>query len=73
MVWKKLCQKTTMVCTAKDLLEWNNFPKGLGVLLVLKDASDIKSKLERMDYIGKIFNTHFLQKHYVLCYFNLLN
>ncbi|CAN1195647.1 Two-component response regulator-like APRR2 [Linum perenne] len=42
-----------MVCTANDLSEWKNFPKGLKVLLLEEDcnsAAEIKSKLEAMDY-----------------------
>uniref|UniRef100_A0A7N0VI28 Two-component response regulator-like APRR2 n=1 Tax=Kalanchoe fedtschenkoi TaxID=63787 RepID=A0A7N0VI28_KALFE len=47
-----------MVCTANDLLEWEDFPKGLRVLLLDKDAnyaSEIRSKLEGMDYIVSTF------------------
>ncbi|XP_056160496.1 two-component response regulator-like APRR2 isoform X2 [Syzygium oleosum] len=43
-----------MVCTASDLQEWKDFPKGLKVLLLDQDsdsASEIRSKLELMDYI----------------------
>jgi len=46
-----------MVCTASDLQEWKDFPKGLKVLLLDQDsdsASEIRSKLELMDYVGKI-------------------
>ncbi|CAN0842819.1 Two-component response regulator-like APRR2 [Linum grandiflorum] len=42
-----------MVCTANDLSEWKDFPKGLKVLLLDEDtnsAAEIKSKLESMDY-----------------------
>lgn len=45
-----------MVCTAGDLQEWKDFPKGLKVLLLDQDsdsASEIRSKLELMDYIGE--------------------
>ena len=44
-----------MVCSANDLQEWKDFPKGLRVLLVDGDtnsAEEIRSKLEAMDYIG---------------------
>ncbi|CAM8978889.1 unnamed protein product [Rhodiola kirilowii] len=47
-----------MVCTAKDLLEWKDFPKGLRVLLLEKDvnyAAEIRSKLEEMDYMVSVF------------------
>lgn len=47
-----------MVCTANDLLEWKDFPKGLRVLLLDEDrdsASEIKSKLEEMEYIVSAF------------------
>ncbi|XP_077235241.1 two-component response regulator-like APRR2 isoform X2 [Tasmannia lanceolata] len=47
-----------MVCSADDLLEWKDFPKGLRVLLLDEDrlsASEIKSKLEEMDYIVSMF------------------
>lgn len=43
-----------MVCTANDLLEWKDFPKGLRVLLLDEDkdsANEIKAKLEEMEYI----------------------
>ncbi|KAM7258646.1 hypothetical protein ACFE04_014387 [Oxalis oulophora] len=49
-----------MVCTANDLSAWKDFPKGLRVLLLDEDinsASQIKSKLEAMDYIVSIFCT----------------
>ncbi|WJX89335.1 Two-component response regulator-like [Trifolium repens] len=42
-----------MVCTANDLQEWKDFPKGLKVLLLQEDntsASEIRTKLEAMDY-----------------------
>ena len=45
-----------MVCTADDLLDWKDFPKGLKVLLIDGDscsAAEMRSKLEEMDYIGK--------------------
>ncbi|KAK7251845.1 hypothetical protein RIF29_35408 [Crotalaria pallida] len=45
--------KPAMVCTANDLQEWKDFPKGLKVLLLDGDsnsASDIRAKLEAMDY-----------------------
>ena len=44
-----------MVCTANDLLEWKDFPKGLRILLLDEDwnsAAEIKSKLEKMEFIG---------------------
>ena len=47
--------KPAMVCSANDLQEWKDFPKGLRVLLVDGDsnsAEDVRSKLEVMDYIG---------------------
>ncbi|XP_044503669.1 two-component response regulator-like APRR2 isoform X1 [Mangifera indica] len=47
-----------MVCTANDLSAWNDFPKGLRVLLLDEDtssAADIKLKLEAMDYIVSTF------------------
>ncbi|XP_058190201.1 two-component response regulator-like APRR2 isoform X1 [Rhododendron vialii] len=43
-----------MVCTANDLLGWKDFPKGLRVLLLDEDnssASEIRTKLEAMEYI----------------------
>lgn len=48
--------KPAMVCTANDLQQWKDFPKGLKVLLLQEDitcASEIRTKLEAMDYIGK--------------------
>ncbi|OIW10317.1 hypothetical protein TanjilG_28068 [Lupinus angustifolius] len=42
-----------MVCTANDLQEWKDFPKGLKVLLLdgdINSASEIRAKLEAMDY-----------------------
>nr|QSD99641.1 MYB family transcription factor [Melilotus albus] len=42
-----------MVCTANDLQGWKDFPKGLRVLLLEGDnnsASEIRAKLESMDY-----------------------
>lgn len=47
-----------MVCTANDLSAWKDFPKGLRVLLLDQDsdsATEMKLKLESMDYIGEIF------------------
>ncbi|XP_075641453.1 two-component response regulator-like APRR2 isoform X2 [Castanea sativa] len=47
-----------MVCSANDLQEWKDFPKGLRVLLVDGDsnsAEEIRSKLEAMDYIVSTF------------------
>jgi hypothetical protein len=44
-----------MVCTANDLQEWKDFPKGLEVLLLQEEntsASEIRTKLEAMDYNG---------------------
>ncbi|KAL6985815.1 Two-component response regulator-like [Sarracenia purpurea var. burkii] len=43
-----------MVCTANDLREWRDFPKGLRVLLLDEDINsvvEIRSKLEAMEYI----------------------
>ncbi|KAE9597402.1 hypothetical protein Lalb_Chr16g0386141 [Lupinus albus] len=45
-----------MVCTANDLQEWKDFPKGLKVLLLdgdINSASEISAKLLSMDYNGK--------------------
>ncbi|XP_074317811.1 two-component response regulator-like APRR2 isoform X2 [Silene latifolia] len=51
-----------MVCTANDLLEWKDFPKGLRVLLLDEDIDssiEIKSKLEQMEYIvTPVFSDH---------------
>lgn len=50
--------KPAMVCTANDLQEWKDFPKGLRVLLLDDDttsAAEIRSKLEEMDYIVSTF------------------
>lgn len=61
-----------MVCTANDLQEWKDFPKGLKVLLLDEDnssAAEIKSKLEAMDYIGE----KFLSSLFVFIIFPLLN
>uniref|UniRef100_A0A7N0U4A2 Two-component response regulator-like APRR2 n=1 Tax=Kalanchoe fedtschenkoi TaxID=63787 RepID=A0A7N0U4A2_KALFE len=47
-----------MVCTPDELVEWEDFPKGLRVLLLDRDvnyASEIRSKLEGMDYIVSTF------------------
>ncbi|XP_047306898.1 two-component response regulator-like APRR2 [Impatiens glandulifera] len=53
-----------MVYTANDLLNWKDFPKGLRVLLLLDQeeeeentdsTSQIRSKLEEMDYIVTTF------------------
>ncbi|KAF6135364.1 hypothetical protein GIB67_027238 [Kingdonia uniflora] len=47
-----------MVCTADDLLGWKDFPKGLRVLLLDEDEtflSEMKSKLEEMEYIVSTF------------------
>ncbi|CAI0418390.1 unnamed protein product [Linum tenue] len=47
-----------MVCTANDLSEWKDFPKGLKVLLLDEDissADEIRSKLEAMDYAVATF------------------
>jgi hypothetical protein len=44
-----------MVCTANDLQEWKDFPKGLRVLLLDGDityAAEMRSKLEGMNYNG---------------------
>ncbi|KAG6606226.1 Two-component response regulator-like APRR2, partial [Cucurbita argyrosperma subsp. sororia] len=43
-----------MVCTADDLQEWKDFPKGLRVLLLDRDshsAAEITSTLEEMEYV----------------------
>ncbi|KEH31560.1 two-component response regulator-APRR2-like protein [Medicago truncatula] len=50
--------KPAMVCTANDLQEWKDFPKGLKVLLLEGDntsVSEIRVKLEAMDYNVSIF------------------
>ncbi|KAF7810019.1 two-component response regulator-like APRR2 [Senna tora] len=50
--------KPAMVCTANDLQEWKDFPKGLRILLLDGDstsASEIRTKLEAMDYIVSTF------------------
>ena len=55
--------KPAMVCTANDLQEWKEFPKGLKVLLLEGDntsVSEIRAKLEAMDYNGKILFGFFL-------------
>ena len=55
--------KQAMVCTANDLLEWKDFPKGLRILLLDEDkdsANEIKAKLEDMEYIGLICPLLFL-------------
>ncbi|KAI7745701.1 hypothetical protein M8C21_027366 [Ambrosia artemisiifolia] len=47
-----------MVCTANDLLEWKDFPKGLRVLLLdddINSATQIRLKLEEMDYVVSMF------------------
>ena len=47
-----------MVCTANDLQEWKDFPKGLRVLLLEGDSSsaaEIREQLEAMDYKGETF------------------
>ncbi|KAM6557439.1 hypothetical protein CsatB_004458 [Cannabis sativa] len=47
-----------MVCTANDLEEWKDFPKGLRVLVLDQDttsATNIRSNLEAMDYVVSIF------------------
>ncbi|XP_071726395.1 two-component response regulator-like APRR2 isoform X2 [Rutidosis leptorrhynchoides] len=67
---KKLCSierfdeindaETAMVCTASDLLEWKDFPKGLKVLLLDEDinsADKLRSKLEEMDYVVSVFHS----------------
>nr|XP_043609501.1 two-component response regulator-like APRR2 [Erigeron canadensis]XP_043609509.1 two-component response regulator-like APRR2 [Erigeron canadensis]XP_043609516.1 two-component response regulator-like APRR2 [Erigeron canadensis] len=49
-----------MVCTATDLLEWKEFPKGLKVLLLDEDtssANQIRSKLEEMSYVVSMFHS----------------
>ncbi|KAH1267324.1 Two-component response regulator-like APRR2 [Glycine max] len=45
--------KPAMVCTANDLQEWKDFPKGLRVLLLEGDSSsaaEIREQLEAVDY-----------------------
>ncbi|XP_021852986.2 two-component response regulator-like APRR2 isoform X2 [Spinacia oleracea] len=52
--------KRAMVCTANDLLEWKDFPKGLRILLLEEDtnsAAEIKSKLEEMEFIVIAFSS----------------
>ncbi|CAN7081177.1 unnamed protein product [Brassica oleracea var. botrytis] len=49
-----------MVCTANDLSKWENFPKGLRVLLLDGgrdgiSAAETRSKLDSMDYIVTTF------------------
>ncbi|KAI9076267.1 hypothetical protein K1719_030974 [Acacia pycnantha] len=47
-----------MVCTANDIHEWKDFPKGLRVLLLDGDnnsASEMRTKLEAMDYVVSTF------------------
>ncbi|XP_043716765.1 two-component response regulator-like APRR2 isoform X2 [Telopea speciosissima] len=47
-----------MVCTEDDQLGWKDFPKGLRVLLLDEDsesAAEIKSRLEKMEYIVSTF------------------
>lgn len=47
-----------MVLNANDLLGWNDFPKGLKVLLLEEDsdsAAETRSKLEEMNYIVSTF------------------
>nr|GMD94191.1 two-component response regulator-like APRR2 isoform X1 [Ipomoea batatas] len=47
-----------MLCTANDLLGWEDFPKGLSVLLLDEDsnsAAKMRTKLEEMDYIVSTF------------------
>ncbi|CAI9095477.1 OLC1v1031439C1 [Oldenlandia corymbosa var. corymbosa] len=51
--------KPAMVCTAEDLLDWKDFPKGLKVLLIDGDscsAAEMRSKLEEMDYLVSAFD-----------------
>lgn len=61
-VGRKNDAKPAMVITANDLSKWEDFPKGLKVLLLLHggdsdgdgfSAAETRSKLESMDYIGK--------------------
>ncbi|CAH2078708.1 unnamed protein product, partial [Thlaspi arvense] len=50
--------KPAMVFTANDISKWENFPKGLKVLLLDGDglsAAESRSKLESMDYIVTTF------------------
>lgn len=61
--WPEKDAKRAMVYTANDLLSWKDFPKGLRVLLLLDQEEDedtdsssqIRSKLEEMDYIVTTF------------------
>lgn len=57
-VGRKNDAKPAMVITANDLSKWENFPKGLKVLLLLNGGDgdgdgETRSKLESLDYIGK--------------------
>lgn len=57
-----------MVRSAEEFVLWNDFPKGLKVLLLEKDESsalETTSKLEEMDYKGKILS-------YMLLFFYFL-
>ena len=48
-----------MVCTADEIQEWKDFPKGLRVLLLDRDghsAAEITSTLEEMEYVGEEFS-----------------
>lgn len=48
-----------MVRSAEKFVVWKDFPKGLKVLLLEKDESsalETTSKLEEMDYKGKIIS-----------------
>lgn len=45
-----------MICIEDELLGWKDFPRGLKVLLLDEDsnsAAEMRSRLEKMDYIGK--------------------
>ncbi|XP_016571225.2 two-component response regulator-like APRR2 isoform X1 [Capsicum annuum] len=47
-----------MICIEDELLGWKDFPKGLKVLLLDEDsnsAAEMKSRLEKMDYIVYTF------------------
>jgi hypothetical protein len=63
-VGRKNDAKPAMVITANDLSKWENFPKGLKVLLLLNgcdsdgdgsSAAETRSELESMDYIVTTF------------------
>lgn len=59
-VGRKNDAKPAMVFTSNDISKWENFPKGLRVLLLDCgdgiSAAETRSKLESMDYIGEPTN-----------------